>query len=161
MEKKTAVKKTLIITSLEGNHSLWLSSILKKPLDELLFIHSYGSFISQSYGCIIRSIIMAAYYENVEDVYVIGVEVDKESKIHREGLLLKMEEAGVTGNTLHTLDYIRVVEKDIISWLTGPEDMKEVIKKNIDLIERHPLMPKTINVQGFITAKGANTLKAI
>lgn len=143
-------KKALIITEL--NESLYdvFPAITNLKEDELLIINSFGASISQPYGCTIRNIIMAVYYENIENIYIIAEQNSNEQLLSKEELQLKMIEGGISDTAIKTLDYINVVGDDIMNWLIGPEDIRETILKNIEMVEKHPLIPKSVSVYGFI-----------
>ncbi|GAE47181.1 hypothetical protein [Mesobacillus boroniphilus] len=83
----------------------------------------------------------------VDEIYIIGEMESKEVKLNMSD---KIKEHGVSGEILKTINYIDVVERDVISWLTGPQSIEDVIKKNKDLIKGHPLIPKTIPVHAYI-----------
>jgi carbonic anhydrase len=161
MKRTVGEKKALVITSLQGELDPNILLITKKKRDELIIINTFGGLISQPYGCIIRSIIMAVYYENINEIYVIGEETSHEHSVNAKDLLKIMSDSGIAEKTIETLDYIKVVEDNIETWLIGPQDIKEIIKKNIELIQKHPLMPQSINVFGFITNSEAEKFEAI
>ena len=46
----------------------------------MLTIHSYDSVIVHPYGDIMRSVIIGIYEENVEEIFVVGIE-DKETDV--------------------------------------------------------------------------------
>ncbi|KMJ55800.1 hypothetical protein AB685_25365 [Bacillus sp. LL01] len=161
MKRTVVEKKALVITSLQGDLDPTILLITKRKPEELMIINTFGGLISQPYGCIIRSIIMAAYYENIKEIYVIGEETSHEHAVNAKDLLKKISDSGITEKTIETLDYIKVVEKNIETWLIGPQDIKEIIKKNIELIQKHPLMPQSINVFGFITNSEAKEFTSI
>jgi carbonic anhydrase len=63
---------------------------------------------------------------------------------------LKIEKSGVSKEVLKTIGYINVVGDNVLNWLIGPICVDEIIKKNIELIRKHPLIPKSVSVNGFI-----------
>jgi carbonic anhydrase len=153
-----ASKKTLIISGLGVPQYPLFSDITKREKGELLVISSTDGVISQPYGCLIRSIILTIYQENIDAIYII-VDVDSKT-VNREELKLRIIEAGISENTISTLDYISVVKGDLMSWLSGPPDARTMVQKNIELIKAHPLIPK-VPVIGCIVSEKSGEYETI
>ncbi|ESU31752.1 hypothetical protein G3A_14950 [Bacillus sp. 17376] len=145
--KSSATKKTMIITGVNQEIYPLFEVITNKKNKDMMILNSFGAVITQPYGCLIRNIILAVYNEMVDEIYIIGEMESKEVKLNMSD---KIKEHGVSGEILKTINYIDVVERDVISWLTGPQSIEDVIKKNKDLIKGHPLIPKTIPVHAYI-----------
>ena len=145
--KSSATKKTMIITGVnEAIYPLFPEITYKKNKD-MIILNSFGAVITQPYGCLIRNIILAIYNEMVEEIFIIGEMESKEVKLNMSD---KIKEHGVSKDILKTINYIDVVDHDVINWLTGPQNIEDVIKKNKDLIKGHPLIPKSIPVHAYI-----------
>ena len=67
--------------------------------ENMLTIHSYDSVIVHPFGDIMRSIIIAIYEENVEEIFVVGIE-DKETNV----VNLQIQRDSITNNK--ELDYL-------------------------------------------------------
>ncbi|UII57072.1 hypothetical protein LS684_06430 [Cytobacillus spongiae] len=152
-------KKSLIITDVKEDIYRLFPEITNKQPSEWVVFNSYGTVISQPYGCMMRNIILAVYNDNVEDIYIIG-EKDDQGRMG-ESILNKIKEAGVSEDTIHTINYLDVVDNDLASWLIGAEDVKGAIEKNIDLIKGHPLMPKSISVHAYIADTNTGEYAAV
>lgn len=145
--KSSATKKTMIITGVNQAIHPLLTAITNKNNKDMMILNSFGAVITQPYGCLIRNIILAIYNEMVEEIFIIGEMESKEVKLNMSD---KIKEHGVSEEILKTINYIDVVEHDVINWLTGPQNIEDVIKKNKDLIKGHPLIPKSIPVHAYI-----------
>lgn len=145
--KRSATKKTMIITGVNEAIYPLFSEITYKKNKDMMILNSFGAVITQPYGCLIRNIILAIYNEMVEEIFIIG---EMESKEVNLNISDKIKEHGVSKEILKTINYIDVVEHDVINWLTGPQNIEDVIKKNKDLIKGHPLIPKSIPVHAYI-----------
>ena len=60
-----------------------------------------------------------------------------------------------------TLDTIRMCGIDLDHWLEGFKDTPESVRKTVDTIKTHPLMPRDINVRGFIIDSETGALEEI
>lgn len=153
------IKKTLIITSFNEKILQYIPEISQKTTEELLIFNSLGEVISQPYGCLVRDIILAINFENVVEIYVIGDE--NKSSISEEELIIRLEKSGVTKQAIEMLDYINFVGDSTINWLKGPQVTRDKIKRNVELIKKHPLIPKSLPVKGFIVNTEKNEIDLI
>jgi carbonic anhydrase len=153
------IKKTLIITGFNEKVLQSIPEISQKATEELLIFNSLGEVISQPYGCLVRDIILAINFENVVEIYVIGDE--NRSSFSEEELLSRLEKSGVTKQAIETLDYINSVGDSTINWLKGPQVTRDKIKRNVDIIKRHPLIPRSLPVKGFIVNTETNEIDLI
>jgi len=65
------------------------------------------------------------------------------------------------GVSEHTIDTIRKCGVDLDSWLEGFKDTPESVRKTVDTIKSHPLVPKDIVVRGFIIDSETGSLEEI
>ncbi|MDG2659061.1 hypothetical protein P7M12_25475, partial [Vibrio parahaemolyticus] len=120
--------------------------------ENMLTIHSYDSVIVHPFGDIMRSIIIAIYEENVEEIAVVGIE-DKETNV----VNLQVQRDSIKNNK--ELDYLfencmpEFSSGSLEEWLSGKENVSENIEKSIDMIRHHPLVPCDGKVHGFMIGK--------
>ncbi|BDH61860.1 carbonic anhydrase [Lysinibacillus sp. PLM2] len=145
-------KKTLVITGLNDKLNELFPMITNKKAEELIIIKTMGNSISQPYDSIMRSIIIAVYQENIEEIYIIGEKDSTECSINKDEFLSKIQKANVSSKEIKAIEYFGVVGEDLMSWLVGREDIKTILKENISLIKNHPLIPKNVKVYGFIAS---------
>ncbi|MBS8266279.1 hypothetical protein DYI25_17800 [Mesobacillus boroniphilus] len=146
----SATKKTMIITGVNQAIYPLFPEITNKKNKDMMILNSFGAVITQPYGCLIRNIILALYNENVEEIYIVGEMESKEIILNKEEILSKIKENGASEEIIKTINYIDVVERDVISWLAGPQNIEDVLKKNKELIKGHPLIPKSMPVHAYI-----------
>lgn len=147
-------KKTMIITGFHQGIYPLLPAITNKSEKDLMVLNSFGAVISQPYGCLMRNIILGLYNENVEEIYLIGETGGQEVKPNKDEMLRKIKEAGTSADTINAINYIDAVNHDVINWLIGSPNVEDVLKKNKNLIEGHPLIPKSIPVHAYIANSG-------
>ena len=70
-------KKTLFITDMKSGLEPILQEETNVQPENMLMIQSYGPIISHPFGEIMRSIILAIYQENVEEIFVVGTTVKR------------------------------------------------------------------------------------
>lgn len=142
-------KKSLVITGVNEDTRSWVQEMTGKKMEDVVILRSYGSVISQPFGCLMRNIILATFKEEIDGIYIIGEKTCVE-EMSKEKVLENIQAVGVTEDVITTLNYIDVVNHDLVNWLAGPTDIKETIKTNIDLIKNQPLILKTIPIYGYL-----------
>ncbi|NMH73621.1 hypothetical protein HF078_11080 [Bacillus sp. RO2] len=143
-------KKTIVISSINQDMQPLLPIITNRQEKDLLVLNSFGAVISQPYGCLIRNVILALYSENVDEIYLIGEQDRKVGSLDKEELLSKMKQAGVSQGTINTLNYIDVVNHDVLDWLVGPSKVQDVMEKNKKFLKGHPFIPNDIPIHAYI-----------
>ncbi|WP_263704230.1 carbonic anhydrase [Bacillus thuringiensis] len=141
-------KKVLVLTDIEHGIEPIVQQVTNIQQENMLTIHSYDSVIVHPYGDIMRSIIIAIYEENVEEIFVVGIE-DKETDV----VNLQIQRDSIKNNK--ELDYLfencmpEFSSGSLEEWLSGKENVNENIEKSIDMIRHHPLVPSNVKVHGF------------
>lgn len=158
-------KKVLFIIGMEDPLEQWLYSALPVPPEQMMVLKSYGPVISEPYDSLMRSVIIAVYQENVEEIFVIGSAVRDESISNQNDFISKMKQKGVTAVKIQTVEYLfkhcfpGFTGNDIGEWMERSKTVTYDIKQSVDLIRRHPLIPSGIRVYGLLmdTVNGTST----
>lgn len=142
-------KKILLLTEIEHGIEPIIQQETNIQQENMLTIHSYDAVIVHPYGDIMRSIIIAIYEENVEEIFVVGIE-DKATDV----VNLQIQRDSIKNN--REIDYLfkncmpEFSSGSLNAWLSGQENVGENIEKSIDMIRNHPLVPSDIKVHGFM-----------
>ncbi|PGS99176.1 carbonic anhydrase [Bacillus anthracis] len=145
-------KKVLVLTDIEHGIEPIIQQVTTSQQENMLTIHSYDSVIVHPYGDIMRSIIIAIYEENVEEIFVVGIEDKETSSVN-----LQTQRDFIKNN--REIDYLfkncmpEFSSDSLNAWLSGQENVSENIEKSIDMIRHHPLLPSNVKVQGFMIDK--------
>lgn len=143
-------KKALLLTDIESGLEPLLQQVTNIQPENMLTIQSYGTVISHPYGDIMRSVIIAIYQENVEEIFVVGTKDKRTSTVN---VLTQLE--SMKGK-IQTLDYLFQNSRPEFSggtvdeWLNGKENGSCNIEKSVDIIRHHPLVPSYVKVRGLI-----------
>ncbi|MGD6774647.1 hypothetical protein [Sutcliffiella horikoshii] len=145
------IKKALVITGLDRKIERFFTDITKRKSEDLVIINSYGAEILQGYSSLMRNIILAVYLEKIEEIYIVVDKYDKGFSINPEHLYAQMEEEGINVEVIQTLNYIKAVGgNDVMKWLSGLSNIESIIQNNIEFIIKHPLIPNSVKVHGYI-----------
>lgn len=143
-------KKALFLTDIENGLEPILQEVTNIQAENILTIQSYGTLISHPYGDIMRSVIIAIYQENVEEIFVVGT---KDKRIDTVNVLTQLES---TKDKIQTLDYLfqncrpEFSGGTLDEWLNGKENGSGNIEKSVDIIRNHPLVPSYVKVRCLI-----------
>ena len=112
----------------------------------------------KNFDSAMRSLIVAIYELGVEEIMVVahshcGACHMSFSHFHHE-----MTARGVTDETLDTIQKCGI---DLHHWLEGFKDTPESVRKTVETIKTHPLVPKDIVVRGFIIDSETGALEEI
>ena len=157
-------------TSKEPNMKLVILSCMDTRLTELLpkalnfkngdvkLIKNAGASIMHPFGSIIRSIVVAVYEFQADEVLVIGHHGCGMSNLNVDKTLEKAIARGITPAVITTLCNAGI---DIRKWLHGFNSVEESVKESVELIKNHPLIPKDIKIHGLIIDPETGELEVI
>lgn len=158
------------ITSNQPNMKMVVLSCMDTRLTELLpkalnikngdikLVKNAGATIMHPFGSIIRSIIVAIYEYQANDVLVIGHYGCGMNNLNSDKIVEKAISRGISPEVITTLNNAGI---DIKKWLHGFNSVEESIKESVELIKNHPLVPKDVNVHGLIIDPETGKLEVI
>jgi carbonic anhydrase len=155
VNKKTK-KRAIIISELNNGYNF---PINHKP-EEVIVLNNEGPVIIQPYGNVMRSIIHAVFTENITEIYLIG-ENANDHLVSKVELQRKMHQAGISNTLIDTIEYIDVVNNNLLDWIVGPNNRIENIQQTINVIQNHPLLPKNVSVHGFMVCRQTQEMTAV
>lgn len=157
-------------TSKEPNMKLVILSCMDTRLTELLpkalnikngdvkLIKNAGASVMHPFGSIIRSIVVAVYEFQADEVLVIGHYDCGMSNLNVDKIIGKAMERGISPDVITTLCNAGI---DIRKWLHGFNSVEQSIKESVELIKNHPLIPKDIKIHGLIIDPQTGRLEVI
>ena len=140
-------KKVVILSCMDTRLTELLPKSLNLKNGDAKIIKNAGATIMHPFGSIIRSIIVAIYEFDTNEVLVIGHKNCGMSSINGEETINKIIDRGVPRQTIETLNNSGI---DLKKWLHGFDSVEESIKESVELIKKHPLIHKDSKVHGLI-----------
>lgn len=110
-------------------------------------IHNAGAIVTQPFGNIMRSIIVAVYELGADEVFVVGHHECGMTALNSGRIIEKMASRGIEGDVIETLKHSGI---QLSRWLTGFDSVKEGVESSVSIIRNHPLLPKNVPVHGLI-----------
>ncbi|WP_053367473.1 beta-class carbonic anhydrase [Bacillus sp. FJAT-27245] len=140
-------KKMVILTCMDTRLLELLPKAMNLSNGDVKLIKNAGALIAHPFGSIMRSVLIAVYQLQAEEVMVIGHHDCGMSGMKAEPVVECMKERGVAQETLDTLNYSGI---NIEQWLHGFENVSDSVKHSVEMIKNHPLMPTDVPVHGLV-----------
>lgn len=125
---------------------------------DVKIVKSAGALISHPFGAVMRSLLVAVYELQADEVYVVGHYDCGMSAVDPESMLRKMVDRGVSAETIDMMEYAGI---DLKEFLRGFGDVATSVIKSVDTIRNHPLMVKDIPVHGLVIDPNTGRLDLI
>lgn len=158
------------ITSPLPNKRLVVISCMDTRLVELLpkamgirngdvkMIKTAGALVSHPFGSVMRSVLVAVYQLGAEEIAVVGHHGCGMTGLSPDKMLDEAARRGISPQTLKTLEDAGV---DLRGWLTGFESPQTGVLASVELIRKHPLLPRDVAVHGLIMHPGTGLLDVL
>lgn len=151
-------KKAVILTCMDTRLVELLPKSMNIKNGDVKIVKNAGAIVTHPFGSIMRSILVAVYELQAEEVIVIGHYDCGMSSIQSDQVIKKMKERGVEEDTIDTLNYSGI---DINKWLKGFSSVEDNVRNSVNMIKNHPLMAKGIPVHGLVIDPGTGRLDLI
>ncbi|UOF92387.1 carbonic anhydrase [Fodinisporobacter ferrooxydans] len=160
-------KKVLFVIGMDHDPEQFLRQVTHIHSENILLLQIYGPEISQSFSDLMRDIIIAVYQENAEEIFVVGTADDRKKPVDAQDLLNKIFENEGLQENIQTVEYLfknctpEFPGVTLSEWLEGSKTSTEGIRKSVEIIRHHPLMPSYVRVQGLLMNKENGQLSEI
>lgn len=140
-------KKVAIVSCMDTRLTELLPAAMGIKNGDAKIIKNAGGIISHPFGSAMRSILIGIYELNIEEVLVVGHTDCGARCTDSKKMIEKMKAHGITQKNLDLIEYCGV---DYNSWLGGFLDLELSVRKSVDIIRKHPLVPSDIKIYGLI-----------
>jgi carbonic anhydrase len=151
-------KKFVILTCMDTRLLELLPKAMGFGNGDVKMIKNAGAVVSHPFGSIMRSILVAIYELNAEEVCVIGHHECGMVGLQSSPFLEAAKQKGVSEERINTLTNAGI---DLSKWLTGFQCVEESVKNSVHLIKNHPLMPNNIAIHGMVIHPGTGKLDLV
>ena len=114
---------------------------------DVKLIKNAGGVIMSPFDSVMRSLLIAIYELGVNEVMIVGHYDCGVQHMDGELILKHMKQRGIDERSIEFLDYCGMNVKD---WLTGFSCVQESVRKSVELVRDHPLVPKDVVIEGFL-----------
>lgn len=140
-------KRMVILTCMDTRLLELLPKALNVGNGDVKLVKNAGALVSHPFGSIMRSLLVAVYQLNADEILVIGHHDCGMSGMKADKMIAQMKERGIKEETLEMLTYSGM---DVEKWLEGFNDVTESVQHSVEMIRKHPLLPKDIPVHGLV-----------
>lgn len=140
-------KKMVILSCMDTRFVELLPKAMNLKNGDVKIIKNAGAIVSHPFGSVMKSILIAVYELSAEEVFVIGHYDCGMSQINSKKMIEHIKERGIS------LEVINTIENSGISlekWLSGFDHVEDNVRNSVNLIKKHPLLPKNVPVHGLV-----------
>ncbi|NMO97073.1 beta-class carbonic anhydrase [Paenibacillus lemnae] len=151
-------KKIIIVTCMDTRLVELLPKAMNFKNGDVKVVKTAGAIVSNPFGSAMRSIIVALYELNVDEVIVVGHHECGMASLNADRIIGSMKERGVSDEVLTTLDHSGI---KLSKWLRGFDNVTSAVENTVGLIKNHPLIPKTTPVHGMVIHPATGALDLV
>jgi len=151
-------KKMVIVTCMDTRLTELLPKALNLKNGDAKLIKNAGAIITQPFGNIMRSILVALYELQSEEVFIIGHHECGMTGLNPEEMIQHMLQRGVSEDTINTLKHSGV---NLMRWLIGFDNVKDSVINSVSIVRNHPLLPNNIKVHGLLIHPSTGELELV
>jgi len=151
-------KRMVIFTCMESRLVELLPKALNIQNGDVKMLKNAGAIIRKPFDSIMKSILVAVYELQADQVIVIGHHDCGMSHVDTTQLRKKMTETGVQEDLLQTLEFAGL---DFDEEFHGFDTVEKSIQQSAHIIRNHPLLPKHVKVHGLVIDPGTGKVDVV
>ncbi|WP_019241818.1 MULTISPECIES: beta-class carbonic anhydrase [Bacillus] len=140
-------KRMVVISCMDTRLVELLPKAMNLKNGDVKIVKTAGAIVSHPFGSVMRSILVAIYELNADEVFIIGHHDCGMSAVSVDRFKEKMELRDVKPETLSIIENSGLHIQD---WLEGFDDVNESVKSSVGVVRNHPLMPADVPVHGLV-----------
>jgi|SRR5690554_5022985 len=147
MTNRYPEKRMVILSCMDTRLVELLPKAMNLKNGDAKIIHNAGAILTSPFGNIMRSIIVAVYELQAEEVFVVGHHDCGMTGINSDRITEKMVARGIDPEVIHTLSHSGI---NLHQFIRGFDNVREGVETSVSIIKNHPLLPQDIPVHGLI-----------
>lgn len=140
-------KKLAVVSCMDTRLTELLAAALGLKNGDAKIIKVAGAEVAHPFGSVMRSLLIAVCELGVEDIMVVAHTNCGAQHMSGAAMIDSMRRLGVSDERI---EFARHCGIDFDRWLAGFGDTEESVRKSVDLILNHPVMPPHVRVAGFV-----------
>lgn len=140
-------KKLAVVSCMDTRFTELLAAALGLKNGDAKIIKVAGAEVAHPFGSVMRSLLIAVCELGVEDIMVVAHTNCGAQHMSGAAMIDSMRRLGVSDERI---EFARHCGIDFDRWLAGFGDTEESVRKSVDLIRNHPVMPPHVRVAGFV-----------
>ena len=140
-------KRLVVLTCMDTRLVELLPRAMNLRNGDAKVIKNAGALVSHPFGSVMRSVLVAVYELFAAEVAVVGHYGCGMTGLSCQRVLEKATARGVLPETIQMLQHSGI---DLENWLKGFNSPEDGVRQSVEVIRRHPLLPKDIPVHGLM-----------
>ncbi|MGG3800009.1 beta-class carbonic anhydrase [Metabacillus fastidiosus] len=151
-------KKLVILSCMDTRLVELLPQAMNVKNGDVKIVKSAGAIVAHPFGSIMRSILVAVYELNADEICVVGHHDCGMSNLNADNFLAKAVDRGVPAERIDMLSYSGI---DLKQWLQGFEKVEDSVRHSVNAIVNHPLLPNAVPVHGLVIDPATGKLDVV
>ncbi|WP_216831553.1 beta-class carbonic anhydrase [Alkalihalobacterium elongatum] len=151
-------KKLVILSCMDTRLTELLPRAMNLKNGDAKIIKNAGAIISHPFGSIMRSIIVALYELQAQEVCIIGHHGCGMAGLESNSVLSKAEDRGVSMEKVETVAFAGI---NVNEWLKGFSKVEESVMHSVEMVKKHPLLPPNTPVHGLVICPETGKLDTV
>ncbi|MCI8854388.1 MAG: carbonic anhydrase [Lachnospiraceae bacterium] len=140
-------KKIAILTCMDTRLVELLPAALGLKNGDVKIIKNAGGVVTNPFGSVIRSLLVAIIELGVEEIMVIGHTDCGVQHIDSEMMIHHMKERGISQDSIDLMKYCGI---NFEKWLAGFDTVEQSVEETVETIRKHPLIPADVRIGGYV-----------
>ena len=103
--------------------------------------------IKNAFGSVVRSVLVGIFELGIEEVMVIGHTDCGVQHINSDMMIKHMMDRGVDEEKIELIRHCGI---DFDTWLEGFDCVESSVKDSVEMLRKHPLIPKDVKISGYV-----------
>lgn len=151
-------KKLAVLSCMDTRLTELLPAALGLKNGDAKIIKNAGGLVISAFDSAMRSLIVAIYELGVNNIMVVAHSHCGACHMSYDHFHEQMLARGISDRTLDT---VRKCGIDLNHWLEGFKDTPESVRRTVETIRTHPLVPQDVTVRGFIIDSETGLLEEV
>ncbi|MGG3450323.1 beta-class carbonic anhydrase [Domibacillus aminovorans] len=140
-------KRVVVLTCMDTRLVELVTEAMNFKNGDVKIVRNAGAIVNHPFGSIMRSLLVAVYQLQADEVLIIGHYDCGMSSLSSSAMFEAMRERGVQQEVIDTLRHAGI---DVDHWLEGFSSVEESVTHSVNLVKSHPLMVADIPVHGLV-----------
>jgi carbonic anhydrase len=151
-------KRILVVTCMDTRLVELLPAAMNLRQGDVKVLKTAGAIVAHPFGGIMRSILVAVYQLDVQEIAVVGHHGCGMTGMNCDTILSAARKRGIDESVIQSLQYAGI---DLERWLRGFATPADGVRQSVKTIRTHPLLPKNLPVHGLLISPETGALEKV
>lgn len=151
-------KKLVVVSCMDTRLTDLLPRAMNLKNGDAKFLKNAGAIVSEPFGSIMKGIVVAIFELGAREVLVVGHHGCGMAGIDPKRVMRRLSESGIPAETLEALAGSGI---SLERWLEPVTSIPESVRRSVDTIRSHPLIPDWVQVHGLVVDPETGKLELV